>query len=105
MCIVYLQLELEAWRSGCGRQQSGEHRDSENPHPAKESSKEKLKLKIVSKLVQYYFISIYAHLYVLYISMSCPFYLSLLKADWKPFYSHMALERLKYSIVWAQHPF
>ena len=47
----------------------------------KKSSKEKLKLKIASKLVQYYFISIYAHLYVLYISMSCPFYLSLLKAD------------------------
>ena len=34
MCIVYLQLELEAWRSGRGKQQSGEYRDSEDPHSA-----------------------------------------------------------------------
>ena len=40
MCIVYLQLELEAWRSGRGKQQSGEYRDSEDPHSAKGSSKQ-----------------------------------------------------------------
>ena len=51
----------------------------------KKSSKEELKLKIASKLVQYHFISICAHLYVLYISMSCPFYLSLLKLIESPF--------------------
>ena len=40
MCIVYLQLELEAWRSGRGKQQSGEYRDSEDPHSAEGSSKQ-----------------------------------------------------------------
>ena len=39
----------------------------------KKNSKEKLKTQIASKLVQYHFISICAHLYVLYICMSCPF--------------------------------
>ena len=41
MYIVYLQLELEAWRSGRGKQQSDERRDSENPHPAKEKLQRK----------------------------------------------------------------
>jgi hypothetical protein len=74
MCIVYLQLELEAWRSGRGKQQSGEYRDSEDPHSAKAKFQAKLKLKIASKLVQYHLLlHIYLCFMFLYIFMSCPF--------------------------------
>ena len=105
MCIVYLQLELEAWRSGCGKQQSDERRDSENPHTAKEKLQRKTEtqnsLKTGAIPLHIYLCSSLCSLYFYVLS----FLFIALEADWKPFYSHMALERLKYSIVWAQHPF
>ena len=105
MCIVYLQLELEAWRSGRGRQQSGGYKDSEDPHSAKGKFQSKTEtqnsLKTGAIPLHIYLCSFLCSLYFYVLS----FLFIALEADWKPFYPHTALERLKYSNVWAQHPF
>ena len=86
MCIVYLQLELEAWRSGRGRQQSGEYRDSEDPHSAKGKFQRKTETQNSLKtgaipITTSYLSVLYALLYFYVLS----FYLSLLKLIESPF--------------------